>query len=172
MWSGCFSANVRGRLRSYLGVWSTWKEDLWAFLPILVRGASICLLLLSPTLPTLDYLHHLVTKGENNSPAVSGFLSCQHKNLITQRETPDLRKDSQHAHFCLYHRGFWWWSWGVPLPASTSAPWSYSKDLAFCCCYYSFSFCITGLLNISHGPLATRFYMIYREYNFAHFLPF
>lgn len=90
--------------------------------PILVRAASICLLLLSPTLPSLDYLHHLVTKAENNSPAVRGFLSCQHKTLIKQREIPELRKESQHARLLITPLGFWQWSQGVPQPASTSAP--------------------------------------------------
>ena len=79
------SSQMQGIDSSYLGVWPTWKEDLWAFLPGVVRAVSICLLLLSPSLPTLDHLHHLVTKGENNSPAVSGFLSCQNKNLSIQK---------------------------------------------------------------------------------------
>lgn len=68
---------------SYLDAESTGKEALGAPLPILVRATSI-LLLLSPTLPIQDYLYHLVTKGENSSPAVGGFLSCRHENLITR----------------------------------------------------------------------------------------
>lgn len=77
-----------------------------------------------PSLPhtsILDYLHHLVTKGENSSAAVSGFLSCQLKKVITQKEIPEFKKRSQHANIWLHpqvssgssSRG------GVPLSAHT-----------------------------------------------------
>ena len=101
-----------------------------------------------PPLSTRDHLRHPVTEGESNSPAVSGLLSCQHKNLRTRRN----QGQRVNMHISAYTVGSSAGGRGGPSAyiheCSLKHVWSYSKYSACCCCCYSFSFCITALLNI------------------------